>query len=945
MRRTVRLLIPVVVAALGAGVPGRAVAQRAPAPGAAKASAATAGAAPGTQTDQPAATFKAGVELVTVDVSVSDKNGQPVRDLLAHDFTVKVDGKLRRVVSAQHVQFDAEAARRAAAQHAGEESFFTSNIGPPEGRMIILAVDQSNIRPGGVRQLLRTAAAFVDRLGPADQVAFVAFPPPGPEVNFTTDRVRLKAAMEQVVGSQQDFAGRFNIGLYEAIAIAERFDEIVLKQVADRECASVRGFDLQECQREVRNEAGGRARFARQEASQALSALTSLLRRLSVLDGTKAMVLISEGLVLDDTGGAGEDVARLAAIARTSVNVLLMDVTQNDISTIELPPTPSQDRALQMSGLESLAASARGVLTRVFGRGEQAFDRLSAELSGYYVLGIEQAAGDVDGKRHRLDVSIRRRGLTLRSHRAFVTASTEAKAASPQDRLVEALGSPFAVSDLPLRVTNFSFQDAQDPTRVRVLVSAEVGQAGTAAGEYTVGFVLFGPDGRAVASTTRKEMLSPVDGQPDAPLEYQFATVVDPGVYTLRFGVVDAQGRRGSVVRDVRAWKTDGVEFTAGDLLVGNAPSAPGERSSPQVEPRVHQRHMNAYLEIYASTREALDGTSVSLEVAEDVDEPALTTTPASFFRGSQPTTVVATAEIATEALPPGRYVARARIEKHGTPAGLLLRPFIVQPTGSGPLPPAHLTSWVPAFTRDSVLTAPVVAEMLTLAVGRSAVLADALVEAKAGRYGTAALEALTAGEQTVAAFFKGLDFFVKGQLDQAATQFTTAAGPRREFFPAAFYLGACYAAAGRDRDAAGVWQLAVAGAGAGAGVAKPKLVYLLTADARLRARQAGAVVDVLKPITRGPADDDVTRRLATAYVLTGRYAEALDLLDGYVTRHADDQAAAFGYVFAQYVVTTKDGALLSAAEQTRIAGLAKAYKGPDKTLLARYAAALSGRK
>lgn len=892
------------------------------------------------QTDQPAATFKAGVELVTVDVSVSDKNGRPVRDLLAADFTVKVDGKLRRVVSAQHVQFDVQAARKAAAEHAGEETFFTSNIGPPEGRMIIIAVDQSNIRPGAVRQLLRTAAAFVDRLGPADQVAFVAFPPPGPEVNFTTDRVRVKAAMEQVVGNQQDYSGRFNIGLYEAIAIAERFDEIVLKQVAERECASVRGPELQECQREVRNEANGRARFARQESSLALGSLSDLLRRLSVLDGTKAMVLLSEGLVLDDLGASGDEVARLAAIARTSMNVLLMDVTQNDVSSIELPPTPSQDRALQTSGLESLASSARGVLTRVFGNGEQAFDRLSSELSGYYVLGIEQAAGDVDGKRHRLDVSIRRRGLTLRSHRAFVTASTEARAASPRDRLVEALGSPFAVSDLPLRVTNFSFQDTQNPARVRVLVSAEVGQAGAASGEYTVGFVMFGQDGRAVASTTRAETLTSVDGQPDAPLEYQFATIVDPGVYTLRFGVVDAQGRRGSVVRDIRAWKIDGVEFTAGDLLVGNAPSAPGELSRPQVEPRVHQREMSAYLEIYAATTASLDGTSVSLEVAEDADAPALTTTPASFFRGAQPTTVIASAAISTAALPPGRYMARARIEKSGKPVGLLLRPFIVQPAGSGPLPPAHLTSWVPAFTRASVLAAPVVAEMLTLAAGRSTVLADALVEARAGRYGAAALDALTAGEQTVAAFFKGLDFFMKGQLDQAATQFTTAAGPRREFFPAAFYLGACYAEAGRDRDAAGVWQLAVAGAGGGG--AKPKIVYVLIADARLRARQASAVVDVLAPVTRGTADDDLTRRLATAYVVTGKYEEALGLLDGYVKRHADDQQAAFGYVFAQYVLTTREGAILSSAEQTRVAGLAKAYKGPDQTLLARYAAALN---
>lgn len=890
------------------------------------------------QTDAATPTFKAGVELVTIDVAVSDKNGKPVRDLLAADFTVKVDGKLRRVVSAQHVQFDVDAARKAVAQRAGEETFFTSNIGPPEGRMIVIAVDQSNIRPGAVRQLLRTAAAFVDRLGPADQVAFVAFPSPGPEVNFTTDRVRVKAAMERVVGGQQDYSGRFNIGLYEAIAIGERYDEILLKQVADRECGGIRGIDQMECAREVRTEAEGRARFARQEAALALDALTNLLRRLAILEVNKSMILLSEGLVLDELGPAGEAVARQAALARTSMNVLLMDVTQNDVATMELPPTPSQDRALQTSGLESLSASARGALVRVFGNGEAAFDRLSSELSGYYVLGVEEAAGDRDGKRHRLDVSIRRRGLTLRSHRAFVTASTDARSAPPEQRLGDVLGSPFGVPDVPLRVTSFAFQDAADPARVRVLVSAEVGQAGTPAADYTVGFILFGGDGRIVASTTRKERLAPVDGQPDAPLEFQFATLVEPGLYTLRFGVVDKDGRRGSVVRDITAWKTEGVEFTAGDLLIGNPPAAAGELSRPQVEPRVHEPRMNAYLEVYGATREAFDGTAISVEVAEDVDAPALTSSPAEFFKGPRPTTVIATAEIGTGALPPGRYVARARIEKRGKPAGVLLRPFIVQPAGSGPLPPAHLTAWVPAFTRDAVLARAVITEMITLAAGKSPALADALTEARAGRYGTAALEALTAGEQTMAAFLKGLDFFVKDQLDQAATQFSTAAGPRREFFPAAFYLGACYAAAGRDRDAAGVWQMAAAGA------TRPKVVYLLLADARLRARQASAVVDVLEPVTRGPGDDDLTRRLATAYLVTGRYAQALDLLDGYVKRHADDPEAAFGYVFAQYVVTTKAGAVLSAGEQARIAGLAKGYAGADKTLLTRYASALGAK-
>lgn len=48
---------------------------------------------------QKPAVFPAKIELVNVVVSVSDRNGQPVRDLAAKDFVVSEDGK-RRPMSA-----------------------------------------------------------------------------------------------------------------------------------------------------------------------------------------------------------------------------------------------------------------------------------------------------------------------------------------------------------------------------------------------------------------------------------------------------------------------------------------------------------------------------------------------------------------------------------------------------------------------------------------------------------------------------------------------------------------------------------------------------------------------------------------------------------------------------------------------------------------------------
>ena len=127
-----------------------------------------------TQSGQPAQgpTFRTGVDVVAVDVSVVDGNGKPIEDLLAPDFVVKIDGQPRRVVSADHVRIDVEAAKREAANPF--ETLFTTNLKPPNGRMFVIAVDQLGIRFGGARGLLETAGKFLDQLSPADRTAFVA---------------------------------------------------------------------------------------------------------------------------------------------------------------------------------------------------------------------------------------------------------------------------------------------------------------------------------------------------------------------------------------------------------------------------------------------------------------------------------------------------------------------------------------------------------------------------------------------------------------------------------------------------------------------------------------------------------------------------------------------------------------------------------------------------
>ena len=618
--------------------------------------------------------------------------------------------------------------------------------------------------------------------------------------------------------------------------------------------------------------------------------------------------------------------------------MLVVDLQRSDISIAQRPATESQDRRIRTQGLETLASMSRGSLFQVVGTGETIFARLASEKSpAYYLLGVEQHPGDQSDTRHRIDVEVRRRDVTIRSRQAFVLSPTLGPKRTPQENLVDALMSPFAVSGVPLRVTTFSQQDPASD-KVQLTIAAQVGAPGAKTGEVTVGYMLIDSEGKVAADYLEKRALSPVTPSPNEPLGFIGGAEVDPGVYTLRFAVLDADGRRGSVMRDVNAWKMRGEEFAMGDLVVGNFPEG-GEKLRAVVEPRVTADNLAMYIELYSTSAATWETSTVAFDVAEDDHSPALATLPAQMAPGGQPTWRVASGVLRARMLPPGRYVARAQISRAGKVVGLLARPFVVEQLGEGTQMVSlaamsgatmSFAESLPAFQRDATLARDLVGSMLDLLQKRSPALGDAMTEARAGRYGPAALEALTAGDQTAAALLRGIDFYVKGQLDQAATQLSLAAGPRRDFFPAAFYLGAAFAAAGRDREAAGVWQMALGAE------PRPTAVYLMVADARLRDGQAASAVDVLKPVFGRDPSPDVARRLGMALILTNRYDEAAPVLDALLERQPADQDMLLAAVVAHYE-RARLGGTLSNVDRARLKKYGAAYRGSAQPLVQKY--------
>jgi Flp pilus assembly protein TadD len=210
-------------------------------------------------------------------------------------------------------------------------------------------------------------------------------------------------------------------------------------------------------------------------------------------------------------------------------------------------------------------------------------------------------------------------------------------------------------------------------------------------------------------------------------------------------------------------------------------------------------------------------------------------------------------------------------------PRSLTLSPRAGAAAATGLSRAAWLSALTPAFARTRVLEADVLRPVLARLEARATAPAvrRALSHALDGRAEALVVDPAVGREDPVAgAFLTGVSLFARGDLEAAALQFREALRTDAEFAPAMFYLGACYAAGGRDREAAGAWQTAMIDEEAG-------VLPALLADAWLRAGDADAALDIVdEALAQAPADRALVERRITALLALDRTAEAMTAVD-----------------------------------------------------------------
>jgi tetratricopeptide (TPR) repeat protein len=170
-----------------------------------------------------------------------------------------------------------------------------------------------------------------------------------------------------------------------------------------------------------------------------------------------------------------------------------------------------------------------------------------------------------------------------------------------------------------------------------------------------------------------------------------------------------------------------------------------------------------------------------------------------------------------------------------------------------------------------------------------------------------------------------------KKRYAQATAWFQIALKSGSEFLGPAFYIGACHAATGRDREAVGAWEMSLLSDAA-------DVVYPPLVDGLLRlgdGLQALTFIDEAPDAwTNTEARDE---RQATAEAMTGAYVPALERLHGLLDRRPDDMDLTYLALQVMYRIRQETGALAD-GDRDRFVTYAARYaaaKGPQAALVA----------
>ena len=433
--------------------------------------------------------FRARTTVIPIDVRVLDRNGRPIKDLTAADFTVLENGRPQKVDYFSSLQLTP-----AEPDPAGSVRLTTaplSGVLKQQNRrlfLIILGRGRLQEPSKGVDATLR----FIrQRLMPQDQVAVMAW---NRATDFTTDHQRaaeiverfkvhhegVEALMLQHFSGLGGYYGSAKIPQVIQIMIDRVFGgpqagtsrEVLPSQTLGRPEADARNtLDMMKrSELEAFRAFGGTdVRLAdamvdptlpmgfdeyvilNRQTMQDVGNLYAGIDYLRYIEGEKHIVFVTEQGFQVPRAEHDRDLATMAADARVAIDTL----QTGGVATTGEGAYVSVVGGFRLSALREISEFSGGQVS-VSQMADKAYDRILSSTEFGYLLGYSSDGAPPNGRPRSIKVEVKRRDVTVSHRKAYVARASEVAYDPRQSlattRLVSAFGHPAEIKDLRMSV-------------------------------------------------------------------------------------------------------------------------------------------------------------------------------------------------------------------------------------------------------------------------------------------------------------------------------------------------------------------------------------------------------------------------------------------------------------------------------------------------------------
>ena len=440
---------------------------------------------------EPAPTFPSQVELVTVDVVVTDKKGNPMPDLTKDEMQITEDGVPQTITSFETILLSPEPAPEKPAPR----PFVATNTDPHvrTARTFVVVFDDIHLTPfmalrakGAVGEFLKNGVREGDRVSVVATGGGAWW-----NEKMMAGRDALITLVKRLDGRYIPDTANDRITDYEAMRIHMYRDAQVQDRVRRR--FDTYGVNPGAGANPSSNNptgsssigTGGEDPYVSARASEVYFAATTknritletlerILNALGTTKGRKSIILVSEGFIYDPNLDEFKRV--LQAARRSNVAVYFLDARGLEGMPLTMtaqfgPPLPEQDIGFAFmetveasEGAESVAADSGGFTVRNTNDLGKGIQRIADELRAYYLLGYNPTNTARDGKFRKISVKlIGRKGLQVRARKGYY-AATDAKPparkpGTPDPVIQRALDSPYEEDAIPLRMAAYVMEE------------------------------------------------------------------------------------------------------------------------------------------------------------------------------------------------------------------------------------------------------------------------------------------------------------------------------------------------------------------------------------------------------------------------------------------------------------------------------------------------------